>query len=162
MEAAVTYSDPNVPSNNSVSVLSITSIQLSCVVQTMLETADCSVEPIDKAANARSRAHIYSVQMLMQGSGYPLYMPTPSRGLPMAYRKSGMRIGDVGVITANGAFDFLFNVCEYNDPPGAGINPAKLPDGFELLIPDILSGETFEPGARLTSKSVNEIRYNGL
>lgn len=160
----MTYSDPDVPSNNNVSVLSITSIQLLCIMQTTLKTADCSVEPIDKATRTRSRAHIYSVQMLMQGSGYPLYMPMPSRGLPMAYRKHGMRIGDVGVITANGAFDFLFNVCEHNTPPGAGVNPTKLPNGFELLtdIPEILSYETFEPGARLTSKSVNEIRDNGL
>lgn len=160
----MTYSGPDIPSNDNVSVLSIISIQiqLSCVVQTTLETADCLVEPIDKAANARSRAHIYSVQMLMQGSGYPLYMPTPSRGLPMAYRERGLRIGDVGVVTANGAFDFLFNVCEQNDPLGGGVNPAKLPDGFELLIPDILSAETFEPGTRLTSRSVNEIHDYGL
>ena len=81
----------------------------------------------------------------------------------MAYRKHGMRIGDVGAITANGAFDFLFNVCEYNDL-GAGVNPAKLPDGFELLIPEpeISCHGTFEPGARLTSESVNEIHEHGL
>ena len=128
----------------------------------MVETADCSIIPIDKGANARTRAHIYSVQMLTQGSGYPLYMPTPSGGLPITYQKRGIRIGDVGTITANGAFDFLFNACEYDDPPGAEVNPAKLPDDFEVLKPEIRTGETFEPRARLTSRFVNEFRDEGL
>lgn len=95
--------------------------------------------------------------MLTQGVGYPLYVPTSSRNLPLAYRKHGIRIGDVGAITSNGTFDFLFNVCKYNDPPGGLVNPAKLPDGFELLIPDIHSCETFDPCVSLTSTYVNEI-----
>ena len=131
-------------------------------MQNTLEMPNCTIVPIDKGANARTRAHIYSVQMLTQGSGYPLYMPTPSGGLPIAYQKHGIRIGDVGTITANGAFDFLFNTCEYNDPPGAAVNPAKLPDGFELLKPEVRIGDTFESRACLTSKHVNEIRDCGL
>ncbi|KAF8344826.1 hypothetical protein F5887DRAFT_862173, partial [Amanita rubescens] len=54
---------------------------------------------------------IYSLNMLIRGLGYPLYMPAPSSHLPLAYRTHGIRVGDVGAVTANGAFDFMFNIC---------------------------------------------------
>ena len=80
----------------------------------------------------------------------------------MEYQKQGIRIGDVGTITANGAFDFLFNACEHNDPPGVAVNPTKLPDGFELLKPVIRTGDTFGPRAHLTSNNVKESCAYGL
>jgi hypothetical protein len=100
--------------------------------------------------------------MLMQGVGYPLYMPTPSEGLPMAHRKHGIRIGDVGTITINGAFDFLFNACQHSDEPDAFVNPPQLPDGFELLIPDIRVNELFDCCAPLPGNHVKEISNHGL
>ncbi|KAF8347295.1 hypothetical protein F5887DRAFT_882176, partial [Amanita rubescens] len=96
--------------------------------------------------------------MLIHEAGYPLYMPTPSRGLPARYLRKGVRIGDVGLVTANGAFDFLFNTCQHDDPSDAGVNPSILPDGFELLKPIIRANGGFDPGIYLTSHDVSEIR----
>ncbi|KAF8343219.1 hypothetical protein F5887DRAFT_341773 [Amanita rubescens] len=96
--------------------------------------------------------------MLIHKAGYPLYIPTPSRGLPAAYLRKGVRIGDVGLVTANGAFDFLFNTCQHDDPSDAGVNPSILPDGFELLRPIIRVNGGFDPDICLTSHHVNEIR----
>ncbi|KAF8338631.1 hypothetical protein F5887DRAFT_1077568 [Amanita rubescens] len=98
--------------------------------------------------------HIYSLEMMIHGAGYPLHIPTPSksRSLQAAYRKKGVRVGDVGVITANGAFDFLFNACKPDDPSDAGVNPAILPDGFELLDkPFIMAHDKFDAGICLHS-----------
>lgn len=96
--------------------------------------------------------------MLILEAGYPLYMPTPSGGLPTAYLRKGVRIGDVGLVTANGAFDFLFNTCQYDDPSDAGVNPSILPDGFEFLKPITRVNGRFDPGICLTSHHVSEIR----
>ncbi|KAF8336680.1 hypothetical protein F5887DRAFT_1246950 [Amanita rubescens] len=90
--------------------------------------------------------------MMTHGAGYPLYMPTPYRGLPAAYRKKGIRIGDVGMITPNGAFDFLFNACKSD----AGVHPAALPDGFELLKAVVRVNDQFDHGECLPSEHVNE------
>ncbi|KAF8730468.1 hypothetical protein AX14_005556, partial [Amanita brunnescens Koide BX004] len=102
---------------------------------------------------SRARPHIYSFDMLTHRAGYPLYVPAPLGGLPTAYRKKGIRVGDVGVITTEGAFDFLFNACQ-SDP---GINPPTLPDGFELLKPRIRTSDKFGPGISLPSDDVREI-----
>ena len=101
---------------------------------------------------SRARTDIYAFEMLTHRAGYPLYMPTPLGGLPTAYRKKGIRIGDVGVITANGAFDFLFNAC----PSDPGVNPVRLPDGFELLVPDIRTSDKFDPHVCLNSDRVRK------
>jgi hypothetical protein len=95
--------------------------------------------------------------MMTHGAGYPLYMPTPYKGLPAAYRKKGIRIGDVGVITPNGAFDFLFNACQHDNQSDAGVNPATLPDGFELLKAVVRVNDQFDHGECLPSDHVNEI-----
>jgi hypothetical protein len=78
-------------------------------------------------------------------------MPTPSRALPAVYRKKGIRIGDVGRITANGSFDFLFNVCQAD----AG-NPIILPVDLEPLEPIISIEDTFSSGTCLSSENVIE------
>ena len=94
--------------------------------------------------------------MLTHRAGYPLYTPTPVWGLPTTYRKRGIRIGDVGTLTADGAFDFLFNICQ----PDTG-NPAELPDNFELLEPSIRSYRKFAPSACLTSDHVDHLMEAG-
>ncbi|KAF8336124.1 hypothetical protein F5887DRAFT_987984 [Amanita rubescens] len=109
------------------------------------------------ASTTRGQSHIYSLEMLFLEAGYPLYMPTPSRGLPAAYLRRGVRIGDVGLVTANGAFDFLFSVCQHDDPSDPGVNPSILPDSFEFIKPIIRVNGKFDPGVCLTSHHVNVI-----
>ncbi|KAL0565317.1 SCF ubiquitin ligase complex subunit cdc4 [Marasmius crinis-equi] len=58
----------------------------------------------------------------------------PNDDLPIEYRALGTRVGDVGLITSDGCFDFLFDVClPSNDP----INQYNgVPSGFTPLIWD--------------------------
>ncbi|KIM41810.1 hypothetical protein M413DRAFT_410101, partial [Hebeloma cylindrosporum] len=93
--------------------------------------------------------------------GYALYVPEPNRRLPFAYRKVGVSIGDVGFITADGGFSFLFNICSpANDP----INPSILPEGFSPLRPpltemDIAEYSPLKSGSYLASALI-EIKEN--
>jgi hypothetical protein len=97
--------------------------------------------------------------MLTHGAGYPLYMPTPSIGLPLAHRKAGIKVGDVGVITANGAFDFLFNVCQSHDQQDEGVN-GTFPGCSELLKSNILASRKFGLDTCLPSDHVRELQVN--
>ncbi|KAJ7765368.1 hypothetical protein B0H16DRAFT_1260485, partial [Mycena metata] len=62
-------------------------------------------------------SQLYSRLLFPKGHGYPLYRPQPPEDLPAEYRKSGACIGDVGVITPDGYFDFIFNICAPADSP---------------------------------------------
>ncbi|KAF9016264.1 hypothetical protein BDZ89DRAFT_1045891 [Hymenopellis radicata] len=68
------------------------------------------------------RAHVVYRRLLSRtGHGYPLWIPDPDENLPEAYRKDGINIGDVGLLTEDGGFDFLFNVhASANDPVNSG------------------------------------------
>ena len=96
---------------------------------------------------------IYDHHLWLKGRGFPLWIPEPNKRLPLAYRKKGINIGDVGVITPSGAFFYLFNICVPGDHP---INARSLPEGFapidspvELL--DIAELNEFKPGSYLAS-----------
>ncbi|THU88095.1 hypothetical protein K435DRAFT_821736 [Dendrothele bispora CBS 962.96] len=52
-----------------------------------------------------------------KGHGYPLWVPEPNDTLLPEYRDDGVRIGDVGFVTPDGGFNFLFNICLENDHP---------------------------------------------
>lgn len=52
----------------------------------------------------------YVHSLMRQNRGYPLWIPSPSMSLPALYRASGVRLGDVGIITPEGGFSFFFNV----------------------------------------------------
>ena len=54
--------------------------------------------------------------------------------LPIPYRAHGARVGDVGILTESGEFDFLFNICVPIDDP---INPRKLPENFIPISPPV-------------------------
>ncbi|KAF8731068.1 hypothetical protein AX14_005236, partial [Amanita brunnescens Koide BX004] len=132
-EATADYTDPDVPLN-------------------------CSTA---YSRTSRARTHIYSLEMLIHGAGYPLYMPTPSIGLPPAYRKNGIRVGDVGVITANGAFEYLFNVCRYHDQD-EGVTPTMFPGHLEPLKPDIRVNHKFATDTYLPSDRVSEVNKHNV
>ena len=73
---------------------------------------------------------VYARILLVKGHGYPLWIPEPFSNLPRAYRSKGVRIGDLGIITTDGGFDFLFNICL---PPDHPINMGRVPPGFSAL-----------------------------
>ncbi|KIK62852.1 hypothetical protein GYMLUDRAFT_223412 [Collybiopsis luxurians FD-317 M1] len=73
----------------------------------------------------------YARLLLHHGHGYPLWFPEPNEALPEEYLSDGIRIGDVGLVTADGAFEFLFNVFLPRDHV---INQWHgVPDGFAEL-----------------------------
>ncbi|KAJ7723408.1 G-protein alpha subunit-domain-containing protein [Mycena metata] len=74
-------------------------------------------------------SQLYSRLLLSKGAGYPLWLPEPYDDLPPAYTDGGVSIGDVGVITSDGAFDFVFNICVPSDHP---VNSVGVPEDFEV------------------------------
>ncbi|KAJ7592792.1 hypothetical protein C8J56DRAFT_482928 [Mycena floridula] len=61
-------------------------------------------------------------------SGY--IIPEPDLQLSDEYRLVEQRIGDVGIITPDGGFDFLFNICHSRD---SLINRRGVPDNFHPI-----------------------------
>ena len=97
---------------------------------------------------------------MLKGRGFPLWIPDPNRVLHLGYRRMGVRIGDVGIITESGAFSFLFNIClPHNDP----VNPRTLPEHFAPISPpieatDIENFKVFKNGDYLASASVQRLQ----
>ncbi|EEB99196.1 hypothetical protein MPER_01172 [Moniliophthora perniciosa FA553] len=58
------------------------------------------------------KGQIYADLLLPLKHGHPLWLPEPTKhSLPKEYQRQGVQIGDVGVITSDSGFEFLFNVC---------------------------------------------------
>jgi len=101
-------------------------------------------------------SEVYLRLMLKHKHGYPLYRPGPKRNLRMEYRKRGVRIGDVGRITPDGAFDFMFNI---DSSQATSVNPPNLPTNFETIPPiEIRSKRYFKPGQHLLSEHVKQTK----
>ncbi|KAF7358049.1 Pleiotropic drug resistance ABC transporter protein [Mycena venus] len=114
-------------------------------------------EQAPQIAAVHSESGNYSNQLLLQGRGFPLYVPGPQITLPEEYRRSGVAIGDVGTVTANGAFDFFFNIYLPGRPP---IN-TNVPDDFVPLssyAPMDVEHHEFDPGNYVSGPTVHEIR----
>jgi len=75
---------------------------------------------------------VYARLLLPKRRGFPLWHPQPHRNLPAEYRRNGVNIGDVGIVTSGGIFDFLFNICLPSHHP---INGNRVPDNFRPLEP---------------------------
>jgi hypothetical protein len=75
---------------------------------------------------------VYARLLLPKRRGFPLWIPQPHRNLPPEYRRNGVSFGDVGIITSEGVFDFLFNACL---PSYHCINGGGVPDDFRPLDP---------------------------
>ncbi|SJL09903.1 uncharacterized protein ARMOST_13284 [Armillaria ostoyae] len=77
------------------------------------------------------RAHIiYTKLLLRRGHGYPLWIPESDYNLPDVYRDKGVSVGDLGILTDDGGFDFLFNVCAEADDP---VHQGHVPPQFQPL-----------------------------
>ncbi|KDR79879.1 hypothetical protein GALMADRAFT_1167012 [Galerina marginata CBS 339.88] len=107
---------------------------------------------------------LYEQHLLEKGRGHPLWTPQPNTRLPIPYRSKGVCIGDVGILTPEGAFDFLFNIClSARDP----MHPEDLPEGFAPVDPplsrtDIREFRAFTEGSYLASSAVTRVQSNHL
>lgn len=133
---------------------------------------------LDVAANSRSRPpsassagldlptnliptpqtgpEIYVHHLMTKNRGYPLWIPSPNRRLPVTYRASGVGFGDVGILMPEGGFSFLFNVVHDATHP---INASRrMPEGFTPFTawnPDDLEEyEEFSAGSYLADESL--------
>lgn len=66
--------------------------------------------------------------LLSKNRGYPLWIPSPSTSLPILNRKLGVSLGDVGVLTSEGGFDYLFNIFHDATHPINAV--VGVPEGF--------------------------------
>ena len=92
--------------------------------------------------------------------GRPLWIPQSNSQLPKEYRVQGVLIGDVGIFTPEGGFDFLFNILRSSSDPG---NPDNLPDGFSPLSQplddtDIRKFREFGNDSYLSSPAVSKVQ----
>ncbi|KIK54097.1 hypothetical protein GYMLUDRAFT_143387, partial [Collybiopsis luxurians FD-317 M1] len=72
-----------------------------------------------------SPSELYSRILLLAKRGYPLWKPK-AQGvrLPEAYKREGVRIGDVGILNGFGGFTYLFNIFHSADH---AINTGRVP-----------------------------------
>ena len=106
---------------------------------------------------ARSNV-IYQRHLEVKGYGFPLWIPPANQNLPIQYRRTGVRIGDVGIITPDGAFSFLFNICLPRDDP---VN-RSLPEDFYPIyeVPETENFPIFGHDSHLTSALVEKTQAN--
>ncbi|KIJ99825.1 hypothetical protein K443DRAFT_679658 [Laccaria amethystina LaAM-08-1] len=110
------------------------------------------VDPVEE----ESSNSIYERHMYLKKRGFPLWIPQPNTTLPHSYQRRGVSIGDVGIFTSNGGFDFLFNICL---PAGDTSNPDELPEGFsriELKETDVCKFPAHSSHSHLASPDVKK------
>ena len=92
--------------------------------------------------------------------GFPLWYPEPNSRLPAEYCETGLRIGDVGVVTAHGTFDVFFNIYLPEDHPLHATY--GVPEGFRQIRLANHDLESIRPGDHrgrvITTQSVNQKR----
>ena len=107
-------------------------------------------------------SQIYARLLLPRGYGYPLWRPDPNSLLSQEYRSEGVNVGDVGIITSDGSFDFLFNICVSRDHP---INHRGVPDGFVPVDPATLELDReplfHHPRTNVSSQSIRQVNVQG-
>ncbi|KAF5330491.1 hypothetical protein D9619_005182 [Psilocybe cf. subviscida] len=81
----------------------------------------------------RESPDIYVDRLLTKTRGYPLWIPSPNMSLPLSYRRLGVSLGDVGVLTPEGGFDFLFNI--FHDATNPINATVGVPDAFVPFTP---------------------------
>lgn len=100
---------------------------------------------------------IYARQLFPKRYGMPLFIPEPYDNLPSEYRNKGASIGDVGIITQDGSFSFVFNICKPSSDP---VNSNGVPAVFKQvsLLPGEIShlNNMHAPGSDVSSASVQK------
>ncbi|KAJ7605822.1 hypothetical protein DFH06DRAFT_254897 [Mycena polygramma] len=104
-----------------------------------------------------TESEIYCSQLRRPRRGFPLFVPEPPQHLPAEYRRSGVEIGDVGRITPEGIFEFLFNVYL---PANHPINNGQVPEDFVPLqrypARDVVDLD-YEPGCVVSTSSIERV-----
>jgi len=103
---------------------------------------------------------IYYNQLSAKKRGSPLWIPGPGTHHSAQYRKQGISIGDVGIVTRDGRFDFLFNIFQ---PANGDINSRGAPRSFSCENLNQLEIDTTSIYGRktyLTSESVRTLGNN--
>ena len=112
--------------------------------------------PLQLMITEQSINDVYYRLLSSKKRGSPLWIPGMNKRLPIEYRRQGLGIGDVGVITERGFFDSLFNISLPCDHPLA-INSDRLPDNFyplNITPNDIQEYSEFNQGSFLSSASI--------
>ena len=111
---------------------------------------------------AESKASLYAKLMMRAEPerGFPLWYPEPNNRLPAEYCGTGLRIGDVGVVAADGVFDVFFNIClPENHPLHATYGT---PEGFRQIHLANHDQASIQPGDHrgrvIATQSVNQKR----
>ncbi|KAJ7277550.1 hypothetical protein C8J57DRAFT_1028278, partial [Mycena rebaudengoi] len=104
---------------------------------------------------------LYTHLLLPEGHGYPLFHPQPYDDPPEEARRIGTEIGDVGVVTSDGSFDVIFNICRAADD---SINRFGVPEGFEQvrLVPgDVAPRASYHrPGSHVSNTKISKRRLD--
>jgi hypothetical protein len=103
---------------------------------------------------AESASNAYARFLLPKSIGYPLWFPEPSN-YPPEYQRKGIGVGDLGYITFDGHFDFLFNIClPSNHPINYQAPPEFQPLEFNEESDVITTPQIYMPGKFIASESI--------
>ncbi|KAF9264964.1 hypothetical protein L218DRAFT_861607 [Marasmius fiardii PR-910] len=101
-------------------------------------------------------SQLFSCALYTLRRGCALWIPEPNKALTSEYRQNGVQIGDIGILRADGSFDFVFNVCRSaNDP----INQYGVPNGFQPLLWNgaiRMTDGIFRPGEPVLSRGAEK------
>lgn len=106
---------------------------------------------------------IYSRLLTPKGHGYPIYVPEPpdagsGHEQKKKYHDRGVDIGDVGVLVADGSFDFFFSICHTE------VNFLGVPEGYQSMqirTEEIHSRDGFHcTPSNITTDSMSETYLN--
>jgi hypothetical protein len=104
------------------------------------------VSPTGHSPRQQSRqsdSDTYARILLPKGHGYPLWIPEPPSNIN-DYAKEGLTIGDVGVVTFDGGFNYFFNVFLPRNHPHNLLAPPTL-DHLTLSAQDVLTKVNLHP-----------------
>ncbi|KAH6911892.1 hypothetical protein BKA70DRAFT_1422605 [Coprinopsis sp. MPI-PUGE-AT-0042] len=119
--------------------------------------------PSERQPSLPASNTVYERHLLQHRHGFPLWMPQPTADAPPSYDDKGVSVGDVGIITPSGGFDFLFNICLPAEHPNNAGGP--LPEGFVPLLTqqkDITESDGHPLGSHIAShptKSVGAMAF---
>ncbi|ESK91062.1 hypothetical protein Moror_1157 [Moniliophthora roreri MCA 2997] len=86
---------------------------------------------LQDTAQVQCESDVYARMLLPKRKGYPLWRPDVAASLPIEYQEKGVSIGDVGVITEEGGFQYFFNILLPADHPCNGAE--RVPPDFTPL-----------------------------